>query len=98
MTEIIFLVEEDIDGGYIARSLSESIFTQAENLIELRAMVKDAVHYHYPDEQNHPKARLHTLLKGKLNNSPSSKRSWIQHPQHHQDNIFSFTRNIACKK
>jgi predicted RNase H-like HicB family nuclease len=62
MTEIIFLVEEDIDGGYIARSLSESIFTQADDLIELRTMVKDAVHCHFPDEQNRPKLiRLHIV-------------------------------------
>jgi predicted RNase H-like HicB family nuclease len=62
MTEIIFLVEEDIDGSYIARSLSESIFTQADDLIELRTMVKDAVHCHFPDEQNRPKLiRLHIV-------------------------------------
>jgi hypothetical protein len=60
MTEIIFLVEEDIDSGYIARSLSEPIFTQTDDLVELRAMVKDAVHCHFLDEQNRPKLiRLH---------------------------------------
>ena len=62
MTEIIFLVEEDIDGGYIARSFSEAIFTQADDLIDLRTMVKDAVHCHFPDEQNRPKLiRLHIV-------------------------------------
>jgi predicted RNase H-like HicB family nuclease len=62
MTEIIFLVEEDIEGGYIARSLSDSIFTQAEDLIELREMVKDAVHCHFPDQEKRPKLiRLHIV-------------------------------------
>lgn len=32
MTEIIFLVELDIDGGYIAQALGESIITQADDL------------------------------------------------------------------
>lgn len=54
MTEIIFLVEEDPEGGYSAKALGESIFTQAENLIELRAMVRDAVQCHF-DENARPK-------------------------------------------
>ena len=31
MNEIIFLVEESDEGGYIAKALAESIVTQAEN-------------------------------------------------------------------
>jgi hypothetical protein len=61
MTEIIFLVEEDIEGGYSAQALGESIFTQAEDLIELRAMVRDAVQCHF-DEGIRPKLiRLHIV-------------------------------------
>ncbi|MTJ51733.1 2-oxoisovalerate dehydrogenase [Anabaena sp. UHCC 0253] len=52
--EIIFLVEEDDEGGYIAKAINQSIFTQADSLQELRELVKDAVHCHYPDEQNRP--------------------------------------------
>ena len=52
--EIIFLVEEDHEGGYIAKAVNQSIFTQADSLPELRELIKDAVHYHYPDEQNRP--------------------------------------------
>ncbi len=63
MSEIIFIVEEDPDGGFIARSLSESIFTQAETMDELREMVRDAVKCHFPDENNRPKViRLHTVV------------------------------------
>ena len=32
MSEIVFLVEEDIDGGYIAQALGESIFTNAKTI------------------------------------------------------------------
>lgn len=60
--EIIFLVEDDLEGGYIAKAIGESIFTQADSLQELRELIKDAVHCHYPDEQNLPKLiRLHIV-------------------------------------
>lgn len=62
MTEIVFLVEDDPDGGYTARALGESIFTQADDIKALREMVCDAVHYHFPDEQSCPKIiRLHIV-------------------------------------
>jgi hypothetical protein len=35
MTEIIFFVEDDPEGGYVARALGESIFTQADSIQEL---------------------------------------------------------------
>jgi predicted RNase H-like HicB family nuclease len=47
MTEIIFLVEADPEGGYVARAISQSIFTQAETLAELREMIHDAVQCHF---------------------------------------------------
>jgi hypothetical protein len=40
-TEIIFLVEYDPEGGYTARALSESIFTQAQDLVML--IVRDGI-------------------------------------------------------
>jgi hypothetical protein len=55
VTEIVFLVEEDPDGGYTARALGDSIFSQADDLKGLREMVRDAVHCHFPDEQSRPK-------------------------------------------
>jgi predicted RNase H-like HicB family nuclease len=59
MNEIIFLIEEDVEGGYNAKALSESIFTQGESLEELRANIRDAVDCHY-DPSNKPKViRLH---------------------------------------
>ena len=54
MNEIIFLVEEADEGGYIAKALGESIITQAETLDELKEMAKDAVRCHF-DEDKLPK-------------------------------------------
>ena len=42
MSEIVFLVEEAAEGGFSARALGESIFTQAETLEALREQVRDA--------------------------------------------------------
>ena len=60
-TEIIFEVREDeVDGGYNARALGHSIFTQGDSLDDLRAMVKDAVACHFADPASRPKIiRLH---------------------------------------
>ena len=49
-TEIIFLVEEADKGGYIARSITYSIYTQADTLDDLQDMVRDAVICHFGDE------------------------------------------------
>ncbi|MDC8014853.1 type II toxin-antitoxin system HicB family antitoxin [Tahibacter soli] len=49
MSEIVFLVEEAPEGGYSARALGESIFTQAESLEELRENVRDAVRCHFDE-------------------------------------------------
>ena len=43
MSEIIFQVEEAPEGGYTARALGHAIFTEADTLEDLRAMVRDAV-------------------------------------------------------
>lgn len=60
MSEIVFLVEEDPDGGYTARALGESIFTQADELTTLRENVRDAVRCHFGEDAARPKAiRLH---------------------------------------
>jgi hypothetical protein len=61
MREIIFLIEEAPEGGFTARALGHSIFTEADDMIALQANVKDAVRCHF-DEQERPKViRLHFL-------------------------------------
>ena len=58
-TEIIFEVTEASEGGYDARALGYSIFTQGENWADLKAQVKDATLCHF-DEADIPKViRLH---------------------------------------
>jgi predicted RNase H-like HicB family nuclease len=61
MIEIIFLVEDDPDGGYIARALGESIFTQADDLESLKEMIRDAVDCHFTAEQKPKVIRLHIV-------------------------------------
>ncbi|MEH2061021.1 MAG: 2-oxoisovalerate dehydrogenase E1 subunit beta [Nostoc sp.] len=55
MSEIVFLVEDDPDGGYTAVALTESIFTQADDIETLQEMVRDEVHCHFPNEQRRSK-------------------------------------------
>jgi hypothetical protein len=45
--EIIFLVEESPEGGYEARALSYSIFTEAATFEDLKRMAQDAVKCHF---------------------------------------------------
>lgn len=59
MNELIFLVEDAVEGGFTARALGESIFTQAETLIELRKMVRDAVLCHFEESKLPKVVRLH---------------------------------------
>jgi predicted RNase H-like HicB family nuclease len=60
MTEIIFIVEESAEGGYEARALGQSIFTEGETIEELKKNVKEAIHCHF--EKDLPKMiRLHYI-------------------------------------
>ena len=59
--EIIFLVEEAPEGGYIARALGYDIFTEADSTQELRKMVQDAVHCHFDVGETPRLIRLHTV-------------------------------------
>ncbi len=52
MSEIIFLVETSPEGGFIARAVSESIFTEADDLEQLNEEVRDAMRCHYDEERN----------------------------------------------
>lgn len=62
MIEIVFLVEDNPEGGYTGRAFVESIFTQADDIETMRDMVRDTVHCHFPDQQNRPKViRLQNL-------------------------------------
>ena len=60
-SEIIFLVEESPEGGYEAKALGQSIYTQAETMEELRTMVQDAVRCHFEDNDRPRMIRLHVV-------------------------------------
>ncbi|MCX7108549.1 MAG: 2-oxoisovalerate dehydrogenase [Proteobacteria bacterium] len=59
MTEIHFIVEEAPEGGYIARALGESIFTEADSIEHLYDQVRDAVNCHFDEGKSPNLIRLH---------------------------------------
>jgi hypothetical protein len=62
MSEIVFIVEDDPEGGFTARALGASIFTDADTLDLLKEQVRDAVRCHFDDAAARPKViRLHWI-------------------------------------
>lgn len=61
MIEIIFVVEDAPEGGFTARALGESIFTEAETVEELRINVREAVECHFEPESMPKIIRLHMV-------------------------------------
>jgi hypothetical protein len=59
MKEIIFLVEDAPEGGYTARALGESVFTEADRPEDLTEMVRDAVRCHFEEAEMPALIRLH---------------------------------------
>jgi len=59
MTDIHFIVEESPEGGYAARAVGQDIYTEADTLPELHAMVRDAVRCHFDAGQAPSLIRLH---------------------------------------
>jgi hypothetical protein len=59
MDELIFQVEQAAEGGYTARALGASIFTEAENIESLREQVRDAVRCHFEEGKGPRVIRLH---------------------------------------
>lgn len=57
--EILFVVEEAPEGGYIARALREGIVTEADDLESLHAQVRDAVTCHFEANRLPRLIRLH---------------------------------------
>ncbi len=55
MTEIVFEARTDPEGGFTARAVGDSIFTEADTLEELREAIRGAIRCHFePDSM--PKA------------------------------------------
>ena len=61
MNEIIFLIEDALEGGFIARAVGESIFTEADTMEQLKVNIKEAVECHFDDDKKPKLIRLHVI-------------------------------------
>ena len=62
MSELVFEVTQEADGGFLAECLTESIFTQADDWEELRQNVKEATAAYFFDRHEKPQSiRLHLV-------------------------------------
>lgn len=60
MSEIIFVIENSDEGGYTAKALGYSIYTE-ETLDELKENIRDAVKCHFDDATLPHIVRLHIV-------------------------------------
>ncbi len=58
-TEIVFIVEDDPEGGFVASALGHSVVTQAATLDALKQALRDAVACHFEDAERPKMIRLH---------------------------------------
>jgi hypothetical protein len=61
MSEIVFLVEEAPEGGFTAKSLGYSIYTEADTWEELKIAINDAISCHFDANRKPRIIRLHFL-------------------------------------
>lgn len=58
-TEILFIIEDAPEGGFIARAATASIFTEADTLAQLRDNLREAVACHFDEGERPSLIRLH---------------------------------------
>lgn len=61
MNEIIFLIEEALEGGYTAKAIGVGIFTEGDTLEEIKKNIKEAVECHFEDDKRPKIIRLHSV-------------------------------------
>ena len=61
MTELVFEITQEQDGGFCAECLTENIFTQADSWEELRHNVQEAVKAYFFDQPAPQRIRLHLV-------------------------------------
>jgi predicted RNase H-like HicB family nuclease len=61
VSELVFEVTEEVEGGYSAECLTENIFTQGETWEKLRANVKEATEAYFYDGPKAKYIRLHLV-------------------------------------
>ena len=59
--EIVFQVRESPEGGYEARAVGYSIFTQGDDWDDLKYMMRDAVLCHFEDGEVPQSIRVHLV-------------------------------------
>ena len=59
LSELIFLVEEAPEGGFTAKALGASIFTEANRVTDLYDKIREAVWCHFDEGQLPKVIRLH---------------------------------------
>ena len=65
MNEVIFIVTESFDGGYEAKAVGHSIYTQCDNYNELPEILRDAVKCHFNENEVPSFIRVH-MVKDEL--------------------------------
>jgi len=55
------MAEESMEGGFEARALGHSIFTEADNLLKLKTAIKDAVKCHFVGQAIPHIIRIHVV-------------------------------------
>jgi predicted RNase H-like HicB family nuclease len=60
-TEVMFLVEEAPEGGWVARCLGESIFTEGDTIDEIKKSARDAVKCHFDRAEQPSVIRFHIV-------------------------------------
>ncbi len=61
MSELVFEITQEADGGYCAECLTENIYTQGDTWEELRSNVQDAVAAYFFDTPRPSSVRLHLV-------------------------------------
>ena len=59
--EVLFLVEDAAEGGFLARALGYSIFTEADSWEELKQAIRDAVQCHFDEVDQPDLIRMHAV-------------------------------------
>lgn len=57
--EIIFIVEDSLEGGFEAKAIGHSIYTQADSFEELKINIKEAVGIHFDAAEMPKLIRIH---------------------------------------
>lgn len=59
MSELVFEITQEADGGYVAEALGENIVTEGDTWPELRRNVMEAIDAYYFEEPKPSHVRLH---------------------------------------